>query len=199
MTSTVEQTQKKDIIIIAVIHDDVPESSRKTIYAEYFYPLVRELESFTERKINIVFARGAPHSSFEYKSDDELATLVEWEAIAYTLLDEMEKEGLEINDLTKVILVTKDRLNKETLGAAGLASQAPPSGKFAIASLQTYAAIGHEVGHLLGATHEDSEIQCNGWCAETYVTPTRLSYRSNAYAFSPANRQNIKNYLADKD
>ena len=53
MTSTTERTRKKDITIIAVVHDDVPESTRKTIYADYFHPLVSELESFTDRKINV--------------------------------------------------------------------------------------------------------------------------------------------------
>ena len=64
--------RKNAIIIIAVIHDDVPESTRKTIYADHFHPLVSELESFTERKVNVIFTGGEPYSNFDYKGNDTI-------------------------------------------------------------------------------------------------------------------------------
>lgn len=206
MTSTVKQTQKKDITIIAVVHDDVPQLTRKTIYADYFEPLVKELESFAERKVNVVFAGGAPQSNFHYKGDDVLQTLQRWAPLAANLLDEMKKEGLVVDNLTKVVLVTKGLLKgsltslfeDKVLGSA-LLDLPDNTGTFAISSLITYRTVGFQVGLLLGAKIEDAETQFNGWFAETYMTQDRDWVKSNSYTFSDANRQNIKNYLTEKD
>lgn len=191
--STTEHT-KKSLIIIAVVHNDVPESTRKTIYADYFYPVVSELESFTGRKVNVVFAKGDPQSAFDYKAykgDARKATLQKWESLGSSLRNEMSADGLETDNLTKIILLTKDGLNSEAAGAA------LQSGRVAMASLVSYNTVGHEIGHMLGARHEDAEVQYkNGWWAETYMYPNPELIRSNAYAFSAANRQHILNYLA---
>ena len=201
MTLNIEQTQKKPITIIAVIHDAVPESTTKTIYADYFQPLVNELESFTERTINVVFAGGEPYSNFNYKGDDLAKTLERWNAFGHKLLQEMRKEGLDIDvnsDLTKVVLVTHEMLNNEAAGAALIWPPARP-GKVAIASVKSYQIVGHEIGHLIGARHEDSEVQFTPWFADTYMAPKQDIFAANTYTFSRANRQNIKNYLADKN
>jgi hypothetical protein len=193
MTSTIDRKQKKPIMIIAVIHDDVPESTRKTIYEDHFAPLIKELESFTERKADVVFTGGEPHSNFDYKGDNLLGIMSRWESLGSKLLPQIESEGLPGGALTKIVLVTKDGVNDKTLGIAS------PYHRFAIASLTGYQIVGHEIGHLLGAKHEDSEVQFNPWFADTYMAPKNDMFASNTYTFSPANRQNIKNYLADKD
>ncbi|WP_223480107.1 MULTISPECIES: zinc-dependent metalloprotease [unclassified Pseudomonas] len=197
MSSTINPTQKNSITIIAVVHNDVPKSKRETIYADHFYPLVKELQNFTERKVHVVFAGGEPYTHFDYKGTDTLNTLRRWESLGFRLQDEMRKEGLTTNVLTKVILVTNDLLDA---GIAGVALTWPPTnaGMFAIASLTSYMNVGHEIGHLLGARHEDWEVQFNGWWAETYMTPQRELVRSISYTFSAANRKNINNYLSTK-
>lgn len=206
MPSTTEQTQKNDIIIIAVIHDDVPAPARKTIYADHFQPLVSELESFTERKVNVVFAGGAPYSNFQYKGEEHEETVKRWAASGIQLLDEMRSDGVETNNVTKVILITNNALkggfidpfNPLVTGVA-LLDLPDQTGTFAIASLLTYRSVAYEIGILLGGKPEDSETQFNGWFAETYMTQYRDWAKSNSYTFSAANRQNIKNYLAEKD
>ncbi|WP_219337454.1 reprolysin-like metallopeptidase [Pseudomonas sp. Xaverov 259] len=217
MTQTIEDLPKKDITIIAVIHNDVAQSKRETIYADYFHAVVNELESFAERKIHVVFAQREPQSSMEYKGDvfDDAAT--RWQTVGTQILEEMTNDGLKTNELTKVVLVTNDQLNDNVLGVASTYGETK-GGTFAIASLVSPEVVAHEIGHLLGAKHDDSEVHikrrwANGlkllkawwlfgsWYEDiktyTYMAPHSSS--STTYTFSPANRQNIKNYLASKD
>lgn len=198
MSPTADSNKKKPITIFVVIHDDVPESTRKNLHADYFQPLISELESFTERKVYVIFGRLAPYSNFDYKNENEHITSSRWENMCVSYLEKRLAEGFIIDRLTKVLLVTNEDMNNRI---GGMARVHPPlfTGISAIASLTSYTYAAHEIGHLLGARHEDSEIQYNGWWCETYMTPKPGSITSNCYLFSPANRQNIKNYLASTD
>lgn len=195
MTTIIESSQeKKSITIFAVLHDDLPESTRKTIYADYFYPLVNELESFTNRKFNVVFWRDEPpYSTYHYRSEDERWISQQWELLAFEFLKKMRASGLNTDTTTKVILITNEIINDRI---AGVATRTP--GTAAIASTTNYMTIGHEIGHLLGARHEDSETRYNGWWCDTYMRPGNNPLKSNCYVFSEANRKNINDYLAQK-
>jgi hypothetical protein len=192
-----ETPRKNSITIFVVIHDDVPSSKRTTIYEDYFLHLKTELESFIERDVHIIFGSGKPYSSFDYKNEDGLKVLIRWGKEGVKYLDEARKEGFVTNPLTKVVLVTNEPINEKLSGIA-LIDRVTNAGSFAIASLTNYLIPAHEVGHLLGAKHEDFEVQYNGWWGETYMTPQPHPLSSNIYHFSSANRLNIKNHLANK-
>jgi hypothetical protein len=195
MNPTSAPTEKKAITIFVIIHDDVPESTRKNLYADHFQPFITELQSFIERKVHVIFGRLAPYSNFDYKNENEQMTSSRWENMCFGYLEERRAEGFKTDRLTKVLLVTNENLNSRT---GGIARIYPPffSGNSAIASLTSYINVAHEIGHLLGAKHEDYETQFNGWWCETNMSPRSGGITSNCYVFSPANRQNIKNYLA---
>lgn len=190
--------KQKTITIYAAIHEDVPQSIKASIHADYFFHYAQELESFTDRKVRVVYGAGAPYSHFDYKGEDTLATLRRWEVLGNRYLDQYRAEGFDMDDVHVAVLITRDALTGSTLGAA-LCWPPTNTGKFAIASVSAYQTIGHEIGHLLGARHEDSEIFYNGWWSESYMTPQREFLRSNSYRFSDANRKNINNYLATRN
>lgn len=192
---TKDTPAKNSITIFVVMHDDVPPAKRNNAYSDYFLHLKTELESFIDRDVHIIFGSGSPHSSFEYKGENLTQILERWELLAINYLNKAREEGFITNSLTKVVLLTNDPINAKTGGVAALNSSTR-TGSYAIASLSSYLVPAHEIGHLLGAKHEDFEVQYNGWWGETYMTPQRNPIRSISYHFSPANRQNIKNYLA---
>lgn len=108
--------KKRDINIFAVVHDDIPATTTTSIYAEHFQPFVKELESFIDRKFNVVFGRGAPYSQFNYKGDDPLRTLKSWEILGRQYLELAKAEGFETGPLDQVVLLTKENLNERTGG-----------------------------------------------------------------------------------
>lgn len=85
--------------------------------------------------------------------------------------------------MDKQLLLTRNSYDHSGLNYnAGLAYQKQNT---AIASAGAYGAPAHEIGHLLGATHEDAELKFNGWVCETYTHPV---YRPDPIATATATR-----------
>ncbi|WP_460119617.1 hypothetical protein [Pseudomonas sp. S2_C03] len=189
---------KNPIDIFVVIHDDINPSIKQQMAASYFSHLQKELESFTDRKVNIFYGTGSPHNKFDYKGSNETEILQRWEKLGLQWLEFRSKEGFIITQTSLVLLFTAHPINENVSGAA-LVDLRKNGGRFAIASAGSNLYPAHEIGHLLGAKHDDYEVNYDGWWCETYMTPNPHLLRSNCYKYSPANRNAIKHYLASMD
>jgi Metallo-peptidase family M12B Reprolysin-like len=180
-----------------VIHDDVPEAMRERLESDYFAPWVKEMQQITDRRIDIRFNRDIPGiSDLDYRIDDRMQ-------LAYTLGGYNEDywanrgSALVNRRIDKTLLVVTDSYLPEDPTQPERAGEAELRGPAGWASLKTYSAVGHELGHMFGATHENAQVMFNGWFCESYTYPERNSVRSNCYRYSDKNREAIAAYLSE--
>ncbi|MNH35616.1 hypothetical protein D3C79_963180 [compost metagenome] len=95
--------------------------------------------------------------------------------------------------MNKDLLLTRDHYDRS--GPIFVAGLSNISGTTGIASMTSYTVPGHEIGHMLSATHENAKTDFNGWFCETYMVPARTLLRSNCYRYSEQNRAAIAAYL----
>lgn len=82
--------------------------------------------------------------------------------------------------------------------APGVAGKAFKEGNTAVASVNaSYSVIAHELGHTLGAVHEDSDIRFSGaWWCETNMYPGGVPFTANCYEYTRANQLRIQDYYS---
>ena len=178
--------EKRPIFIFAFVHDDVPESQVSSIYPEHFLPVIKEIRSTTGRDVSVIFVRNTPpYTSYAYKGETQ-ASYDGWKDLGIAYRD---ANNLPIGRTTKFMLLTKDWMNSDTLGLAGMGQQ------FALATLSHKQIVGHELGHMLDAEHEFSEVRYNGWWCETFMAAKVNPLLSNCYVFTDPNRGRIRNFL----
>ncbi|MFR0673826.1 hypothetical protein ACLUUI_09105 [Enterobacterales bacterium AW_CKDN230030176-1A_HGKHYDSX7] len=178
----------RSLVVTVYLHDELADLSERTIRADYFDHWLKEMRSFTNHPIELIFRRRVPDiTDIDYQglsSKDILGRFTQ--EIGYL------RDIPPFSHMRKHLLLTRGVYDRSGLNYnAGLASY---KGTTAIASLDAYSAPAHELGHLLSATHEDAELKFNGWVCETYTHP-RVPLRSNCYRYSDANRANIADYL----
>lgn len=178
---------KRPVFVHAFIHDDVKES-QSAIYAEHFLPMVKEIKAFNGRPVSIQFIRNqGSYTDYAYKSEDEQATFRHWKKLALQYRDE---KNLPYERTTKFLLITKDNLNSRVGGIAGVGQQT------GIASLKINLNVGHELGHMLDAAHEHSDVLYRGgWWCDTYMVPSPNLLTSNCHVYTDANREKINDFL----
>ncbi|MCD5995386.1 hypothetical protein KDX38_17580 [Pseudomonas sp. CDFA 602] len=181
---------KRPLFFYLVIHDDLPQAKIDSLVENHFAWLIKDLESFTGRRINLEFIRNAPAlTDFSYKGDDtdQLSALWKKQVDQY-----MNTHNLPRNHTTKYLLLTNNSINSKVMGFA------IDKGYAGIASLETYPAPAHELGHMLGGHHDSAEVLYqNGWWCETNLMPTRVNLRANCYVFSDENKQRIAAHLSE--
>ncbi|UPG93671.1 zinc-dependent metalloprotease [Luteibacter aegosomatissinici] len=98
--------------------------------------------------------------------------------------------GLPLNGnyRNKFILLVPDNLGPFAAG------KAYHEGAEAVASVGgPWSVVAHELGHLLGARHEDAEVRYTGWWwCHTNMAAVPSPFLGNCYAYSAANRRRIQ-------
>lgn len=180
--------EKRPISLTVFLHDDIPQGERQKIRQDYFVWLLKDLESLSGRRVllEIIEHRGAL-TAFPYQGNDDKGALRNWTR----LVDQYIDENNRLRSIThKYLLLTRNKINEYTLGFTRTGHYA------AVASMATYTAPAHEIGHMFDGTHEASEvIYRNGWWCETNIIPTRVNLRANCYIYSAENRKIMLNYL----
>jgi hypothetical protein len=191
---------KKTITIMVIIHSDLQNYQKNNLYADYFVWLKTELELISGREVLILMYHHdeAPKlAGYNYRNENESAALQGWRDLLHDLYSKISNRDRDEANLTKFLLLTRDNINEELGGIIGLiAGIAMFKGHCAIASIGSYRYPAHEIGHMLGATHEDSEVVYDGWWHDTIMLADDFSLaRGNVYRFSDKNRENIREYL----
>jgi hypothetical protein len=185
-----EKLTKLPLNFYVFLHDDIPQAQRENIAMDYFSWLRKDLESFTHRRVYVNFVHNvAPLTEYAYQGGNLTNILSGW---SDSVKDYADKNNLPINRRTKYLLLTNEKINGQTLGIAGQQHYA------GIASLGSYPAAAHEIGHMLGGTHDHSEVLYkDGWWCETNIFPTRVGVRANCYHYSDKNKEAIAAYLSE--
>lgn len=192
---------KKPITIIVVLHKDLQEYQKNDLYTDYFSWLKTELESISERDVRFLMH---PHhevpelSGYNYRNEDGIAALQGWMDLIedwYTKILQYEEHE---PDLTKVLLLTRNNISTKAGGLlGGVGGYAIFKGHCAIAAITSKQIPAHEIGHMLGATHEDGDVIYDGWWHDTIMLSDDFSnVRGNANRYSEKNRENIRQYLS---
>lgn len=178
----------RSLTVNVYIHDDLADMQDAQLHNDYFKHWLKEMRSFTDHPIEVIFQRNVP-----------LITDIAYAGMPSSQILEVFTDGVyektrhgSFSFVDKHLLLTRDSYDRSGLNYnAGLAYMKQNT---AISSIAAYSAPAHEIGHMLGATHEDAELKFNGWVCETYTHP-RVPARSNCYRYSDKNRATIADYL----
>lgn len=178
----------RSLVVWVYPHDELADISNEQLNKDYFEHWIEEMRLISNHPIEVIFQRNVPGiTDIDYSamSGTEILALFTQEA-------SYRPESNPASFLKKHMLLTKEPYDKNGLNYNGGLAYFKQS--TAIASLATFAAPAHELGHMFSATHEDAQVNFNGWFCETYTHP-RVPLRSNCYRYSDKNRQNISDYI----
>ncbi|WP_095151671.1 reprolysin-like metallopeptidase [Pseudomonas sp. Irchel s3b5] len=180
------------ITLTVFLHEDLKDQNLNLLCSHYFDWLEDHITVISGRDMNTEFIKpsDAPGiSSIDYKTEDLQHLLKKFNA--EVVLYVKNTNGSFENAIHKYMLLTRDIINETTLGVA-----ASP-GAFAVASITDYFTAAHELGHMLGASHEDSGD------VTTYHGPVKSLMHATAgdvgARFSQINEDNIRRYLGQYD
>ncbi len=179
----------RTLVITVYPHDELAGISDQQLHDDFFQHWLDEMRSFTQHPIEVIFQRAIPGLT-----DIDYGAMTATQVLdAFTQEIDVQRSARPFSFMNKDLLLTMDSYDRS--GLTFVAGLAHPSGTTAIASMTTYAVAGHEIGHMLSATHENARTDFNGWFCETYMFPARIVLRSNCYRYSEQNRAAIADYL----
>lgn len=178
----------RSLVVTVYLHNDLAGESDEQINTNFFGHWLKEMHTITQHPVELIFRRnveGVTDINYAGKPSREVLD-------TFTAAIKDSEAGKLFSHMNKHLLMTRGSYDHRGLNFnAGIAFQ---KGNTAIASVAVYGAAAHEIGHMLGATHEDATVNFNGWACETYTKP-RLPLRSNCYRYSDKNRATIVDYL----
>lgn len=174
------------IVLTLFLHDQLSPAEKASIGPDYLAWLIDELTDATGHRVQVISITDTPgYTDFGYRVGDPSQSLADWNEQVGRYIDEHNRPISSRR--YKYILVTRHQVDGNTLGIAYIRSHA------AIASLRSYNTLGHEVGHLLGARHEDGHLSfAQGLPCRTVMSEALLP---SCYRFSDTNRQAMRDYL----
>lgn len=190
-TDSVDAGSLPPIVLTLFIHDQLDPREVAGMGPDYMEWFIKEVTHITGRRVSVIRITRTPGmTDLGYRQEDGMHAMSEWHK---RVLDYIETHNLPLSTKRhKYILVTRHNLAKDVLGMSF------GSRGVAIASLKAYNTIGHEVGHLLGATHENAETSfAHGLPCRTLMYPEHTALIANCYVFSDKNRQAIVDYMND--
>lgn len=181
-------TARQPINLYVFYHDDVDAATQRVVPRNYLKDCIQELTKVTGREFLIQYLRSVPGMTDMNYKGYERQIIADWDKKVRLYASQ---QSLSLEKTDRYMLVTRDKLNENIVGVAYQGKNS------LIASLFTYQAIGHELGHSFDAEHEDAELQHNafGGVCETFVYPNRDTSRGNCYSYSVKNRQRIADFL----
>jgi hypothetical protein len=173
------------------VHDDVPLGENR-IVARYIQWWLDEMTPLLPAHVGLqmkVFHQMPGITDMDYTAESDRDSLMM--SLQDRFDDESERERCPDEEHGYHLLLTGKNPQP---GLEGLSWY-----KVAIASIGEQRTVGHELGHMFGATHEDGEVlYANGWWQETAMFPHDLFsiFRSKFLGYSSKNRENIRLKLA---
>ncbi|CAM3458233.1 hypothetical protein BZK31_12595 [Pseudomonas floridensis] len=184
-----DSPSRRPLFLFLLLHNDIEETSTARIAEDYLIWLVKDLESFTGRRVQLQFISDVPGvTDFAYKSTDSDAIYNAWRQRADQYIN---ARNLPRNGTTKYLLLTQEAMDSNTLGLSA------PGSHTGMASLGYVSTAAHELGHMLGGTHESAEILYRGaWWCETNLVAVHQSYRQYCKVYSDENKRRIAEDLS---
>ncbi|GAB7530332.1 hypothetical protein PS3A_27430 [Pseudomonas sp. 3A(2025)] len=177
------------IFLTLFIHDQLDPREVADLGPDYLEWFLKELTQVTGRRVNVIRVVNTPGmTDFGYRQGDDAQTMREWQN---RVLDYIEARNLPLSTkYHKYLLITRHNVTPEVMGVAY------SNRGIAIASIRAYNTIGHEIGHMLGATHENAETRLLSFPpCRTLMYPEHSALFANCFVFSDKNRQAIHEYL----
>lgn len=169
-----------------MLHDDVGTSSQR-IHAGYVAWWLADLQRniVPGKQVDIFYSQripGVTDMRYEY-----VGSLHDWSDV---IANYAQEQHIPRTFKHKFLLVVNGLPEPERYGRSW------QKGNEGIASISgRFPEIAHQLGHLLGARHDNAEVRFSGWWCETNMYAPSLLLRSNCYKYSRANMRLIDDYI----